>query len=145
MPIHFEQVAPTEAQIDLLYNLLAAREHTISHLKCPDRSRHREFVVSHPYRAWHIVKSDDHACGSFYLSQMNEIGINLIDHQSKKTVSGVLEFIEANYDPLKPIPSVRGHGFFINVPSSNKELTQILDTLGHTPIQQTFKLNSRED
>ena len=137
---HFEKIEPNEEQVQKLYQLLTKRAHSISHSELPQLSDHRAFVLSHPYRAWYLMKFEGRLYGSFYLTQMNEIGINFAEDHTNEEVAEIVNFVQTNYEPLPPIPSVRGRGFFVNVPASNKDLQKTLDQLGYACIQHTYAL-----
>ena len=80
--IKFERVIGSTEQIRILYDLLISRTHSISHQSLPTYKSHKEFVLSHPYLAWFIIRSYSEIVGSFYLKHDNSIGLNLIDQDS---------------------------------------------------------------
>lgn len=137
----FEKVTAQERQIEVLYALLQKRVHIISHARLPDYEDHRQFVCAHPYRAWYLVYCDDEVVGSFYVTNMNEIGIDAAAASDDTVINSILDFVLETHEPLPPIRSVRGRGFFVNVPESNQNLQSTLARLGHTCIQRTFRLN----
>ena len=80
--IQFDRVIGSKEQIQILYDLLISRTHTISHQILPTYKSHKEFVLSHPYLAWFIIRSYSEIVGSFYLKHDNSVGLNLIDQDS---------------------------------------------------------------
>lgn len=136
----FEQVKPTKIQIDILYQLLGERQHFISHKGSISFAQHEKFVKNMPYRAWFLVKDNGFYKGSFYITDTNTIGINLKKGCYAELLASILEFVEGNFKPLNEVPSVRVAGFFINVPTNNLELMELLQNKYSHPIQYTFKI-----
>lgn len=141
--VEFSKVVPTRAQIQTLYDLLSEREHTISHEGLPAFEDHAKFVETHPYRSWYIVSKDDASLGSFYISKENTIGINLVTEINETLVEEIIRYVQAEYTPLPPIPSVRAGIFAINVPPSNTTLIEVLEGLGSKVLQISYSLNSK--
>lgn len=140
--MHFVEIVPTETQIAALYELLKQRVHKISHAGLPAWEDHAAFVRTNPYRAWYLALEGEKPCGSVYLTENNEIGINLMQPLLPESVEEALQFIQRAHAPFPPIPSVRGAGFFVHVAQSNEALMSALLTLGHPPIQTTFRIVS---
>ena len=138
--ISFEKIQPTDAQTDLLYSLLVERSHSISKGQAVSFDKHREFVASHPYRDWFLVKCGDEFVGSFYISNENTVGINISNPENEAVVSAIVGFVKGHYEPLEAISSVRGAAFSINVPPTNRALINSLVNLGSRLAQQTFYL-----
>ena len=137
--IQFDRVIGSKEQIRILYDLLIRRTHSISHQILPTYKSHKEFVLSHPYLAWFIIRSYSEIVGSFYLKHDNSVGLNLID-QDSLYVFEVVHFIKSNFDPQPAMPSTVPPYFYINVAFSNVELKKILKKQKLMPIQTSFML-----
>ena len=137
--IEFEEVISSTEQIKTLFNLLNKRIHTIS-CKPTDYSEHEKFVNAHPYRCWFLIKFKGSYVGSFYLSNENTIGINVSEECSYEAVLSIIEFVRNTYQPLPPIPSVRGEKFAINVAPTNTVLTETLEKIGAKVAQITYSM-----
>ena len=122
----FEQILPTEAQIESLFELSAQRLHKISY-KEVSYIEHKRFVESHPYRDWFLIRVGDNYVGSFYISKENTIGINLEDEYISLVVLQIINFVKENFKPLPPIPSIRSENFAVNVPPTNVRLAKALE------------------
>ncbi len=142
LPLAFEQITPTDDQIQHLYTLLSKRNHSISHQNMPSFEQHKGFVQSHPYRAWYLITSSTQPIGSVYVSNENSIGINLLDSSQTDVVKATLAFVTNNISPLPAIASVRPRHFVINVAPTNNALKQTLDSLNAPLIQLTYALNT---
>lgn len=77
--LSFEHVTPTTKCIQLLYDLLKVRIHSISHFKMPTFDEHALFVKNHPYRAWFFVNFKGECIGSVYIAFDNTVGVNVLD------------------------------------------------------------------
>ena len=139
--VEFEQVEPTEEQIDTLFNLFEIRLHRISYQET-SYSKHKEYVMSHPYRDWFLIRVSENYVGSFYVSKENTIGINVDDEYTSLVVSSIIRFVNKNFKPLPLIPSVRSDRFAINVPPSNTQLTRELKAIDAKIAQVTYFLPS---
>lgn len=140
-----EKIAPTETQIDELYQLLLHREHTISHAKVPLFEDHKEFVESCPYRAWYLVKIGGDAVGSFYISNENTVGINIVKSEDETVVHKICDHVLATYTPLPGIKSVRGEMFSINVPPTNAFLIGALQRANRKVLQISYLLEQEPE
>ena len=100
---------------------------------------HKEFVQKHPYRYWFFVKHLKESIGTLYLSNVNSIGINLIDEYKDMTEKVLLK-VQKTFEPLPPIKSVRSSTFIINVPHDDHQLADTIKRLGGNEIQKTFTL-----
>lgn len=136
----FGNVIPTEEQENELYALLLRRKHTISHCSHPSIEEHLSFVRSHPYRVWCITYLGAEAVGSFYVSNDNTIGINLIDVDDVRHVTAIIRYVKENFTPLPAIRSVRSDIFTINVPPANTALLESLNEIGAEVLQITYSL-----
>lgn len=135
----FEAVRPDDEQIHCLFDLLSRRHHVISHQAQPSFDEHEQFVRSHPYRAWYIVRQTSAAIGSFYITENNFIGLN-ISHQGIDLVKSILDYVEATYMPRAAVKSVRAGHFSINVAASNIELQRTLEALNKIALEHTYKV-----
>lgn len=138
--IVFEEVAPTDEQIEILFSMLKDREHSISLKKNIPYNEHKKFVNSMPYRAWYIVKYLDSLLGSFYLSKTNTIGINIRTGDKMNVIPSIITYINSKYKPLPEIPSVRTCNYTINISPFDKELIQIIESLGGDKVQLTYSI-----
>lgn len=135
--VSFERVLPSESQIKILFELLEQRLHKIS-CKQASYAEHKQFVESHPYRDWFLIRVSKNYAGSFYLSKENIIGINLKDEYTSLAVSQIIKFVRKIFMPLPPIPSVRGDKFAINAPPSNLYLANALEAADAEIAQITY-------
>ena len=135
--IKLVEIIPSDEQVVTLYKLLSRRKHRISHQIHPSFESHKAFVMSRPYRAWYIILRDLQPIGTFYISNDNTIGINIIEYESVELVSMILKRVK-KYTPLPPIESVRGGTFSVNVPPSNQFLISSLKELGARVSQISF-------
>ena len=136
--IIFKEV--TNNDINLLYELLDNRNHSISHKDRTTFSEHENFVKSKPYKHWYLIYNGDFPLGSFYIQNDNSIGLNI----SKPTffvVKRLISFIYDEFEPNDAIPSKIPSYFFMNVAEANETLSAILKEIGCMPIQLSFKLN----
>ena len=76
------------------------RIHNISNVEIPTFEEHCEFVSSHPYLFWYIVRNrNGEAIGDVYIMETNCVGINLIS-PSPRNIKAVIEYIKKNHNPL---------------------------------------------
>ena len=135
--VEFEQVEPTEEQIVTLFNLLETRLHRISYEET-SYAEHENFVNSHPYRDWFLIRVGDNYVGSFYITRENTIGINVSEKYTRLVFVSILSFVEDNFKPLAAIPSVRSGKFTINVSPTNTLLAEVLEESGAQIAQTTY-------
>ena len=135
----FEKFEGKDAQISILYKLLLARKHTVSHTSIPGLKNHVDFVKNHPYRAWYIVKRHSDVLGSFYLHPNNFLGINLLQPELG-LVRDIVNFVVDQFRPLPEIKSTKPKYFHINVSSEDKLMLSLLKQLGLDEIQVTHKI-----
>lgn len=129
---------PSDQQIELLYQLLAARTHAISHIAQPAYAAHQDFVRNHPYRRWYLAWQGDEAVGSIYVQEDNSIGINLVTDCTAQAIKEFLQLLRVDIQPLPAIASVRSKDFFVNVAPHNTELRTALEALGHSIMQISY-------
>ena len=96
MNYFFERILPTDEQIKILYEQLKTRNYVISHRSLPSFERHQDFVKSHPYRHWFLLRNEINYIGSFYLKNDNSIGLNLTDY-TKENLGACVDFINDNF------------------------------------------------
>ena len=135
--LNFENVIPTQKQIDDLYILLSERKHFISHNILPTKKEHQEFVSNNPYLAWYLIRRRTDLIGSVYVQNDNSIGIN-INGAVKEDIAQIILYIKSNHKPLSAVKSQRRGEFFINVSSDNEDLLRILNEIGAKEIQRSF-------
>jgi len=135
--LKFVKVQKNKEHVDVLYNLLKNRNHTISHQTLPNYSQHEKFVKNHPYRVWFLIEDDGQFIGSVYILKNNSIGIPNIEN-AQKNVKLAIEYIMKKYKPLAAIPSVRSPHFTINVAPDNVELKKAVEAMNTKMIQVTY-------
>ena len=143
MNITFKRIGEKHSKkdIDILYDLLSKKNHSISHEIMPDFEEHKNFVKSNPYRAWYLIYFKEEAVGSFYLSNDNSIGINIEEYQDIECMKELLIFIKNNHSPLKPIKSKRAAKFHIHISPENSFLRNSLEKLSKKLIQITYLID----
>lgn len=135
----FEEVVPTEKQVDVLFGLLKDRVHNISHDKKTTLDQHIKFVYSNPYRHWFLILFEKEIIGSFYIQYDNSVGLNILK-LSSEIVESVLNYIKINFEPMAEEPSKVPKNFYLNVPSSNSELINILKKNGLKNTQVSYQI-----
>ena len=134
----FQIIDPkSEDDINLLYKLITNKSYNISNYDRPSFAEHKYFVENHPYKKWYKIIRKDITLGTFYLSKINTIGINL-NCNDHKIYMKVIEKILFEYEPDPEIKSIRNKYFTINCAPSNKELIKALKELGLELIQETY-------
>ncbi len=126
----------------ILYELLAKRNHGISHQQMPAYSEHKEFVVSKPYLHWYLICAEE-PVGTFYIQEDNSIGLNLASLR-EEWVSQIIQFIINNFSPSKAIPSKIPDYFYFNTAISNVRMINILEMFGGEPLQISHKIIQRD-
>jgi len=108
--ITLRKVTDSDSDIQMLFELLKQRQFGISHVGTLSFEQHREFVLSHPYRAWYFVQELDACIGSVYLLDSNHIGINMLAGKAHG-IEPAIALLRDLYEPLPPIASVRSAGY----------------------------------
>ena len=139
MNYQFEQIEGSDEQIEKLFQLLNERVHFISHIDNPDYKSHVKFVKNHPYLNWFMVKQNNDVLGTFYIKKDNSIGMNF-KTVSNEIVAACIEFIKNQYSPQPALASMVPDYFYINIASSNKELLDLMNSLGKSQLQISFKI-----
>jgi len=137
MNVNFELITAEKNQVEILYDLLRLRVHSISHQSLPDFAEHSAFVHACPYRAWYLIRDDSGYIGSVYVTDQNTIGINVDERKIKDCLSSIIDKIKSEFEPLPSIKSVRAGCFSVNVPSSSGELLSALIRSGCSIAQVT--------
>lgn len=129
--IHCE-LASEKNHFDKLYEMLKTRKHNISHNEMPDYEEHLKFCKNNPYRYWFIIFKNNSPIGTFYITNDNCVGLNLIKDDIK-IYQAILNYIIIHMKPLPPVPSVVPKNFYCNISPSNKTLIKAAKSLGgHT-------------
>lgn len=123
--------------IEILYDLLKSRQHTISHHRLPDFEAHAAFVRRQPYLHWFLVVRE-RPIGAFYIQDDNSVGIN-IDPPTIGGVQAILAFVRTRFTPQPAQASKIAPDFFVNVPASHQEMQTIMTQLGCTPLQIAYR------
>lgn len=139
MSYFFEKISPTDEQVKILYELLKTRNYVISHRSLPSFERHQDFVKSHPYLHWFLLRSETNYLGSFYLKKDNSIGLNLTEY-TKENLGACLDFINNNFTPRESEPSMVPNYFYLNISYSNEQALSALLELGLNPLQISLRL-----
>lgn len=133
------RVCLTEKHIKFLYKLLKERkiQDSISHKKLPSIEKHKIFVKSKPYRYWYIIEVDGLFFGSAYITKTNSIAIHLMK-SNILLYEKILGYIIENIQPLKPLPSIRGRNFIVNLSVNSTTYSKCIKKIGGVKIQETF-------
>jgi len=124
-----------------LYELLKAREFSISHANMPTIIEHKEFIENNPYLHWIKVSYLNQLIGTIYILENNSVGINIIkEFNSPLYISQILYFIIGNFEPKQEKKSLIPGYFYINTPSDNLKLIEIYNALSLKEIQISHKL-----
>lgn len=138
--VFYEEIRPDIRQTDILFDLLKLRIHRISHQLLPNYADHKDFVFSHPYRVWYLVKAYEGYIGSFYITEQNIIGINIAEQSLNAVLPSIIHKVTSEFKPFPAIKSVRAGCFAINVAPSNRELITVLEGRGYRVGQITFNI-----
>jgi len=133
------EISATPQHVAILYRLLTAREHRISHTHMPTFDEHRLFVQSHPYRAWYLIKRGARYIGSVYFTHLNSIGIFVMP-SAKNYLTAALKLALAKHRPLPSIKSVRTDSFDFNISPNDAYLAAALEEIGAKCVQVTYSL-----
>ena len=135
-----KEVCRNKEDMEILYELLKERIFSISHSKLPSFEEHASFVRENPYRYWYLIFINNEPVGSVYVLMDNGIGVDL-----KKShfcfLIDVLSKIKTKHAPLKPIKSLRGKDFYINVNPKNHLYIEMFEKNKMKHIQSTYLLS----
>ena len=123
----------------VLWTLLQERtpQQSISHKEMPEWSEHINFVNNHPYKAWYLIC--EHRCvprmwkklGAIYLTQQNEIGIQIFNkHRGKGLGKEAVQQLMR----LHPGP------YLANINPNNDASIAFFKKMGFEHIQNTYRL-----
>lgn len=130
--MHLRAVTITDAAF--LYELLRQRPDyaNISHKSMPSWDEHAKFVTGKPYKAWYLLFHNNKPVGSIYLTDKDEIGLQIsIDQQHKGFAQ------EALHELLELHPSTR---YLANIAPSNLPSQEFFERQGFKEIQRTYEL-----
>ena len=138
------KVNKSKLHAKILYKILDNRDtkDSISHTSKPSLEAHIKFINSLPYRHWFIIKRKSEILGSVYVTDNNEISINLLK-KNKKNFNETLNMIITNIKPLPGIPSRRSKQFILNLSPSNKYHIKLLHDFGAKKIQETYLIKNK--
>ena len=141
--IELIKVNNSSSHINILFDILKSRDSqsNISHTKLPSYKKHKQFVISKPYRYWFIILSSKQVIGNTYVTRLNEISIKLKKNNSLY-YQEILSLLINNLKPLKAIPSKRRSSFLINISARDKSLIDLFSKMGLKKIQETYKVTS---
>lgn len=137
MSVSLVKVNRSDEHILILYELLKQRRHKISHESVPPFDEHKNFVISHPYRVWFLIRTAENYVGSIYAFKNNGIGISVNPGKENLIGPAINVFLEKN-KPLKPIRSVRSAEFGVYAAPTDKKLISVLKTMGAHFAQVTY-------
>jgi len=137
--LKFNKITSNDA--DDLFELLKAREFSISHANMPTIIEHKEFIKNNPYLHWIKVSYLNQLIGTIYILENNSLGINIIKKfNSPLYISQILYFIIDKFEPNQEKKSLIPGYFYINTPSDNLKLIEIYNALSLKEIQVSHKL-----
>lgn len=118
-----------------LYVMLAERDSdvNISHKKMPTWTEHLTFVKSSPYKEWFLVMNSDlEPIGQFYITDKNEIGIQVLKkYQGKKYGTAILDLIvNKRYGDEE---------LLANINPNNVRSINLFQKFGFCHIQNTYR------
>lgn len=129
------------AAVLFLYELLGERDPVanISHREMPSFQQHRDFVDSHPYRAWYIIfleHRDDlydgtnDPIGATYLTEQNEIGVFILKAHQGNCYGKLAVCHLMNIHPQEI--------FLANINPHNSRSIDMFEALGFELLQITY-------
>jgi RimJ/RimL family protein N-acetyltransferase len=126
---------PGEGGLSILYRLLQERDETssISHRTVPTWERHKNFVLSRPYKAWYLIAGEnEEPVGAIYLTQANELGVSIRKDRRRR-----------GYGTWAMRALMAKHGWLVylaNVNPRNEASIAMVTALGFRHIQNTYQL-----
>jgi RimJ/RimL family protein N-acetyltransferase len=128
--------------IPFLYELLRQRDIntvSLSHRVMPTVSEHIAFVMSKPYTMWFVVWADGIRVGAIYLTNRNEIGIDIRKNAQRK---GYGEWAVRKLMSTCPMHGNKPiQGFYANVNPKNTPSLNMFRKLGFVDFQMTLRYN----
>jgi RimJ/RimL family protein N-acetyltransferase len=131
--IELRNVYQYDGAEDVLYALLGERipSQSISHQYMPTIRSHKDFVRSHPYRAWYLILAGDDVVGSIYLTKNREIGVFVFKkHQRHGYGSAALTELMQRWPGR----------FLANINPLNESSIGLFQRFGFKHIQNTYAL-----
>lgn len=134
---------PSE-HIDFLYLLLAQREdyQCISHKKMPSHAEHTYFVLTgcwQQYHNWEVIMLDGEPVGSVYLTNRNEIGIQ-IDKNFFHVGIGEAALVYM-LDVVKNSSTISSKIIYANINPNNERSVKFFNKHGFKLLQVTYGLD----
>lgn len=129
-----------------LWQLLGERgvDDSISHHAMPRWDRHRDYVASHPYRAWNLVVVDGRVAGMVYATHRNEVGVQIYKAcRGMGYARRALEALMASMEPLEALPGLRQGEWVANINPRNRTSIELFRSMGFKHVQSTFALRDR--
>ena len=136
--MQLEPVVPDELQTEVLFELLKAREHTISHKTMPSYDEHIIFVLNNPYRHWYIIYNEGKIFGNLYVQYDNSVGISFCQPIDEDSLELLINMLKEKVKPLEAVASVRYKDFFFNVSCSDNNLRKCLKDIGYIESQVSY-------
>ena len=133
----YESVSGSEA-ITLLYKWLGQRtpQESISHKTMPSMKEHTDFIFSHPYHAWYIIKAEGRYVGSIYITKSREVGIHIdIAERGKGYGSMALQTLRTLWKQSKHTGAL-----LANINPRNHRSIAFFKRHGATLLQHTYKM-----
>ena len=128
--------------VDLLYELLRERptKANISHAELPSYEQHEKYVLSRPYRAWYMIKTNEAFVGAIYLTKHNEIGIAILNQYQR--LGYALQALDRirKITPLPGIPGHRNSRYVAHVAANNEESKALFIKAGGRLLSLTYVL-----
>ena len=139
--LSLEKIEKTENQKRELFKLLKKRSSIdkISATTSISYETHSKFVDNNEYRYWFLIKNREEYVGTFYLTEMNGIGVFLVDN-SIHLLEKIFFLIPKTFKPLPEIPSIRLCRFHVNIAIDNTKYSNILEKLGAELVQKSYLL-----
>lgn len=128
----------------MLEERMAEPEVNISHQAMPTMVEHIHYVDNHPYRAWSLIELRGEWIGSVYLTQRNEIGIQIAKaHRGEGWGLLAVRRMMSIYEPLPGRAGERPRRFVANINPKNAASIAMFKSLGAELIQHTYQLPER--
>ncbi len=140
------EVEPTAEDVQLLFDSLSKRNHTISHRKMPTFEQHLQFVSNHPYRKWFLVYFQLEFKGHLYVKYDNAVGLHMSPDVTSSQLGELWLALTGQIAPQKVQPSMVPDHFYVNVPTSNLQMQSRLEAANFVETQRSyrFSLDTRE-
>ena len=138
LSMELEPVIPDQLQTKVLFELLKAREHTISHKTMPSYDEHIIFVLNNPYRHWYIIYYEGTIFGNLYVQYDNSVGISFRQPIDRDSLKSLIDTLREKVKPLEAVASIRYKDFFFNVSCSDNNLRKCLEDIGYIESQVSY-------